>query len=194
MQVKSLTKTVCLLTAATMSSGTLLAAQPAVPLCACVSDAPDWNFPSEASRLLKEIRSAAFRLTDNAANLKSYGPGGVSWHGHAGELTLIREQINAVGKRIQRLHTIRHATAPWQQEAIDSMTPMAATLASRTEAAIRYLQDNRTYLWSETYRDHVQTLSSRADQMKKSVSLHLELAETLDKLEALRDRTASIGS
>jgi len=194
MQFRNLTKMVCVLTAVTLSGGSLLAETAAVPSCTCSSAAADWNFPSEASQLLKEIRSASHRLTDNTANLQSYARGGVSWQTHAGELTLVKEQINAVGARIQRLQAIRHAVAPWQQEAIDSMTPIAVTLASRAEAAILYLNDNRTYLWSEEYQDHLKTLASRAGQMKESISVHLELAETQDKLDALRNRAASIGS
>ena len=194
MQFKSLTKIVCLLSAAAVSSGSLLASERGLPVCSCASETADWNFPSEASQLLKEIRSAAHQLTSNAENLKSFGPGGVSWQRHADELMQIREQVNAVGERIQRLQAIRHVIAPWQREAVDSLTPMAVTLASRTEAAIGHLNDNRTYLWSETYQDHLKTLASRAGQMKTSVGLHLELAETQDKVEALRGSVASLGS
>lgn len=194
MPFKSLTKIMCVLTLTAIPGGSLLAAGSAGPLCTCVSETADWNFPSEASQLLEEIRSASHRLTDNTANLKSFGRGGMSWQSHAGELMLIKEQINSVGERIQRLQAIRHVVAPWQQEAIDSVRPIALILAARAEAAIRHLNENQTYLWSETYQDHLTTLTTRAGQMKKSVTLHLELAETQEKLEALRTRVASIGS
>lgn len=193
MQFKRLTKIICVLSVATLPGGSLLAAGEAGSLCTCVSEAADWNFPSEASQLLEEIRSTSHRLTDNTANLKSFGRG-VSWQTHAGELALIKEQINAVGERVQRLQAISHVVAPWQQEAIDSVRPIAVTLAARAEAAIRHLNDNQNYLWSETYQDHLTMLATRAGQMKKSVALHLELAETQEKLEALRTRVASIGS
>ncbi len=194
MPFTSMTRIVCLMSVAAASGGPLAAAEPVPASCTCATEVSDRNFPSEASQLLQEIRSAAHRLSVHAATVASFRRGGVSWEGHANELTLIREQINAVGERIQRLHAIRHATAPWQQEAIDSVTPMAATLGSRTKAAIRHLNDNRNYLWSETYQEHLNAISSRADQMKESVGLQLELAETQDKLEALRGKLASIGS
>ena len=194
MQFKSLTKIVCLLSVAAMSGGSLFAAERGVPVRGCASETSDWNFPSEASQLLKEIRSATYRLTANAENLKSFGPGGVGWQGHANELTQIREQVNTVGERIQRLQAIRHVIAPWQREAVDSVTPVAVTLASHTQAAIEYLNDNRNYLWSETYQDHLKTMASRAGELKKSVGLHLELAETLEKIEGLRGSVASLGS
>jgi hypothetical protein len=194
MRFKSLTKIVCLLSVATVSGGILSAAPPAELPCTCASEAVGWNFPSEASVLLKEIRSSAHRLSVNAAKMNSFRHGGVSWHGHADELMLIREQINAVGERLQRLQAIRHAIAPWQQEAVDSVTPFAVTVASSTEAAIRHLNDNRKHLWSDSYQNHLKTVASQAEQMKKSVALHLELADTQDKVEALRDRIALIGS
>lgn len=71
---------------------------------------------------------------------------------------------------------------------------MEKAVASRTEAAIRHLNDNRNHLWSETYQDHLKTLAWRAGRMKQSVGVHLEMAETQDKLEALRDKAVSIGS
>lgn len=193
MQLNNLTKIVCMLAVAATSGGSLAGAAPSVPACACASETGDWNFHSEASQLLQEIRSSAYRLSHKAENLRTF-PAGVSWETHANELMLAREQVNAVGERVQRLQAIRHALLPWQQEAVDSVMPMAKVVASRTEAAIRHLNDNRNHLWSETYQDHLKTLASQAGRMKQSVGVHLELAETQDKLEALRDKAASIGS
>ena len=193
MKLNNLTKIVCMLAVTATSGASLAGAAASVPACACASEAGDWNFHSEASQLLKEIRSSAYRLTDNAQNLKAF-PGGVSWETHANELMLAREQVNAVGERILRLQAIRHALLPWQQRAVDSVTPMANALASRTEAAIGHLNDNRNHLWSETYQDHLKTLAFQAGRMNQSVGVHLEMAETQDKLEALRDKAASIGS
>jgi hypothetical protein len=82
----------------------------------------------------------------------------------------------------------------FSRRGVDSVMPMANAVASRTEAAIRHLNDNRNHLWSEAYQDHLKTLASEAGRMKQSVGVHLELAETQDKLEALRDKAASIGS
>lgn len=56
------------------------------------------------------------------------------------------------------------------------------------------LRTHRNHLWSETYQDHLKTLAFQAGRMDQSVGVHLELAETQDKLEALRDKVASIGS
>jgi hypothetical protein len=194
MQLNNLTRIMSILAVAATSGGSLANAAPAVSACNCASETADWNFHSEASQLLKEIRSSAHRLTDNAENLRAFRPGGVSWQGHANELMLAREQVNAVGERIQRLQAIRHVLLPWQQEAVDSVTLRATDVASRTEAAIRHLNDNRNQLWSETYQDHLKTLASQASLMKHSVGVHIELAETQDKLEALRDKAVSIGS
>src|SRR5579884_4366052 len=87
MKLNNLTKIVCMLAVTATSGASLAGAAASVPACACASEAGDWNFHSEASQLLKEIRSSAYRLTDNAQNLKAF-PGGVSWETHANELML----------------------------------------------------------------------------------------------------------
>jgi len=192
MKLQNLTKVTCLLAGAALFARSLSAAAPLNQNCTCLSQA-DWNFPSEASQLLQEIRSASHSLTANTSRLLSFTHR-VSWQGHAGELALVREQVNDVGERIQRLQAIRHALEPWQQQAIDAITPAAVSVASGTEAAIQYLNENRNFLWAETYKGHLKTLSSGADLMKQTVALHLELASTQEKLETLRNQVASLGS
>jgi hypothetical protein len=94
--------------------------------------------------------------------------------------------VNAIGKRIARLRQIKHVAAPWQQQAIDSIIPVATELAARTEAAIEHLNDNRNYLWADVYVGHLGAISRHADRMKELVDLHIDLAGTQDKLERLR--------
>lgn len=193
MRLQNLTKVTCLLAVAVLSTGSLAAESPASQECACRSQA-DWNFPAEASQLLSEVRADSHPLTASAERLQSLRNGGSSWQGHANELSVLREHVNDIGEKIQRLQAIRHAIEPWQQEAVDSVTTAGVTLASSTEAAIRHLNDNRTFLWSDTYRNHLASLAQGADQMKQSVSLHLEMANTQEKLEELRQQVAELSS
>jgi hypothetical protein len=181
------------LAVAALSAGSLSAAGPSIQVCTCPSQA-DWNFPAEASQLLKEVRAASHPLTVSAEKLRSLRYAGSSWQGHASELSLLRENVNDIGEKIQRLQAIRHVIEPWQQEAVDSVTKAGVTLASSTEAAIRHLNDNRTFLWSDTYRSHLASLGQGADQMKQSVSLHLEMSSTQEKLEELRQQVAELSS
>ena len=194
MKLGNLSKVTCLLVAASMAAGSLVAASPAIKPCDCTVQSQDWNFPGEASQLLKEIQSTAARLTDHAETLKSYSRSGMSRTSHASQLTSAKEHINAIGERLERLQTIRHAALPWQQQAIDTIVPVAANVATHTEAAIHHLNQNPNHLWAPAYRDRLQTIAERASEMKKSVDLHLELASTQERLEDLRNKVAAIGS
>jgi hypothetical protein len=194
MKLQNFSKITCLLVAASMACGSLIAASPAIKLCASTIQSEEWNFPAEASQLLKEIQSTSAKLTGHAETLESYPSSGISRATHASQLTSAKEHINAIGERLQRLQAIRHATAPWQQQAIDSVVPVATHLAARTEAAIHHLNENPNHLWAPAYREHLTTIADRADQMRKSVDLHLELASTQERLEELRSRVAATGS
>jgi hypothetical protein len=188
MQTRRLLKVISLPIAIIMAAGSLTAA-PTVQ-----SAGADWNFPGEASELLREIQSTANRLTRDAATLESYGRAGVNWESHSSQLAVAREHINAIGERVQRLRAIHRVAAPWQQQAIDSIVPVAINLASRTEAAILYLEENRDHLWAPVYTGHLKRISDHADQMKESVDLHLELASTQEKLVELRGKLAAMPS
>jgi methyl-accepting chemotaxis protein len=162
--------------------------------CEGAAQSEDWNFPAEVSQLLKEIQSRAARLTDHAQTLSSYSHSGISRVSHASQLMSAKDHINEIGGRLERLQGIRHVAAPWQQQAIDSIVPVAANVATHTEAAIEHLNQNPNHLWAPVYKERVRSLANRADEMKKSVDLHLELASTQERLEELRSKLSVMGS
>jgi len=194
MKLRNFRKVTYLFIAAAMAGGSLLAAPPALKPSAAAGQSEEWAFPVEASQLLKEIQSTANMLSRDAATLESYARGGLSGHSHGGQLTLAKEHINEIGERIERLQAIRHVAAPWQQRAIDSCVPVAVSLAGNTEAAIQHFNENRSHLWAPAYIDRLKLIANRAGEMKEAVDLHLELASTQDKLEALRSKAATVGS
>ncbi|HMJ62809.1 MAG TPA: hypothetical protein VK493_13645, partial [Bryobacteraceae bacterium] len=99
---------------------------------------PSSQTSAEASRLLTEVRSIAQTLNRDAATLESYRRGGITWQSHAHRLALAKQHINSIGERLESLEAMRGSTAPWQQEAVDLIVPVAEQLASRTQAAIHH--------------------------------------------------------
>lgn len=190
MKTRNLSKVTGLLIAVSMGCGSLFAS-PAIELCTSTVQKESRSLPAEATQLLREIQSTATILARDAATLESYRYVTLSPESHAGQLTVARQHINAVGKRLGRLQEIQGAAAPWQQQAIDSIVPMGLKLAARTEAAILHLNQNGKHLWAPVYKDHLKAIADSADRMKEFVDLHLELASTQDKLEELRDRVAA---
>jgi hypothetical protein len=149
---------------------------------------------AEASRLLKEVRAIAYDLRRDAVTLESYKPGGLDWRSHARQLALAKQHINGIGDRLQNLQAIRNTAAPWQQQAIESIVPVATQLAARTEAAINHLNENRGYLFAPVYTAHLSTIAEHSDQMKQSIDVLLDMATTQDKLDSLRDKVAAMES
>jgi len=194
MKLGNLSKFTWLAMAAAMAVGSLVAAPPAVEPCSSTIRSEEWNFPAEASRLLKEIQSTAGKLAVETATLESYPRSGVSRASHASQLTVAKEYVNAVGERLERLQAIRHAVAPWQQRAIDSIVPVAVNLAGHTGAAIEHLNQNPSHLWAPAYIEHLKTIANRADEMKEAVDLHLDYARTQERLDEIGNKLAVIGS
>lgn len=149
---------------------------------------------AQASQLLEEVRSIANSLSRDAATLESFTLSGLTWQSHADQLMLAKQHINAIGTRLGNLQAIRGTAAPWQQQAIDAIVPVALQLASRTEAAINHLNDNPQHLFVPEYTSHLTAIASNADQMKQSVDVFLDLASRQNKLDNLRERVADVES
>jgi hypothetical protein len=172
---------------ALLLAGSLMAAPPASsPDCVAV-DASAWDFQREASNLLGEVRALSGELRKDAEQLESFKLSNLSWQTHGDQLNRVKEQINAMGDRLERLQEIRHVTAPWQQQAIDRMVPVAAELASRTQVAIEHLNENRGYLFAPTYTDHLTTIAEQARTLNDSARGFVEYGETQEKLDQLRE-------
>jgi len=182
--------------AALILSGSLLLAAPSASAVGPPIVQSEISSPSsaEASQLLKEVRAIAYDLRRDAATLESYTFSRLDWRTHADQLSLAKQHINAIGDRLESLEAIRSTVAPWQQQAIESIIPVAAQLAARTEAAINHLNGNRGHLFAPEYTDHLSTIAEHSDQLTRSVNVLLELASTQEKLDSLRDKVAAMES
>jgi hypothetical protein len=185
---------VCLLTAGIMAAGALTAAPRGVSASGLTCQTEDWNYPTEASSLLKEVQSTATLLTRDAAILESYSRSALSRQSHADRITTVKHHINTMGEKLNRLQAIRHLVTPGQQQAIDSVVSPAGLLAAHTQAAIEHLNERSNTLWHPDYTDHLRGISDRSAQVKEAINLHLEMADTQDKLERLQERSNALGS
>jgi hypothetical protein len=149
---------------------------------------------AEARQLLEGVQVIANQLNRDAQTLESYTRSRLTWQSHAYQLTLAKQHINGMGERLESLQAIRDTAAPWQQQAIDSIVPVAVQLASRTEAAINHLNENRGYLFAPVYTGHLNAIAEHSDQMKQSIDTFLELASTQEKLDNLRDKLKAMES
>ena len=153
-------------------------------MLASATESDDRNYQAAASKLLKEVQFTAGQLTREAGTLGSSTRGGMSRASHGYQLTVIKDRINALGERLAMLQAIREDAALWQQQAIDSMMPVALKLAAHTEAAILHFNESAKPLWHPDYTGHLRAISDRSGQVKEIVDLHLDM-------NRLRDRAVS---
>ena len=194
MKSRNLIKATCLLMVGAMAAGSLFAVPRDVAASSeTTGKSVEWNYQAEAQRLLLQVQSTATLLAREAGTLNSYARLGISRESHSNQVTLVKGHVNALGKHLARLQSIRHVSAPWQQQALDAVMPVAMHVAAHTEAAIQHLNDRGT-LWDADYANHLRSISDRADQVKETIDLHLEMADTQDRLEQLRDRVNTLVS
>lgn len=169
-------------------------AAPARQSRSVAAEGPGWNFQKEASDTLRDVQVLTAKLSLDAERLESFSRSQLSWQSHAHQLSLVREHVNQIGERLERLQEIRHLTSPWQQQAIDGIVPVAVELATGTEAAIGHLNKDKGHLFAPAYADHLSTISDRADEVKESVNTFLEFAETQQKLDQLQEKISDLRS
>ena len=185
----------CMPVAALILSGSPLVAAPSVSAVGPpVGQSETARASAQASHLLEEIQLIAHELRRDAATLESFRYSGLGWDSHARQLALAREHINNIGARLEKLRALRNSAEPWQQNAIDAMTPVALQLAARTENAIAHLNNSPHQLLDPAYTSHLSAIADHAGRIKDSAGLFLELGNTEERLNTLRDRVAAAES
>ena len=149
-----------------MGSAMLLARTPAP----CQSGDPtpepsNWDFPKEASQILSQVRVDSFKIRDLAAQLEAYDGESylVGWQAQADLLWQLRHQVNQMDSNICRLRTIAPMTTAEQQQAINRILPQMVVLTDETEAAIRFLNENPSYLWAPRYHEYAVAMYNSAN-------------------------------
>jgi hypothetical protein len=153
----------------------------------------DADARQEATQLLNEVKSLANKLTYDAELLKSYAQNhGMSWHSHAAQLNLIREHVNAMGERLDRLQQIQPSAAAWQQQAIDRIHPVALELADHIESAIQHVNEHQGYLFSPDYKNHVASAHDLALELTDHAGSFLAYADAQQRVHHLEEKLGII--
>lgn len=118
------------------------------------NDSPVTDSP-EVSELLTQAKNHAAQLTRDADEMQTFANSNVAIESHADKINIIREHTNNLGKVLQQLSDQRSAASPWQQTAIDRVTPFASELASNIESTIEHINNNQNHLQTPAYRDYL---------------------------------------
>lgn len=141
----------------------------------------------EASRLLKQVRTGAFQLAKDSNTLESLTRMSVARQSYVHSLQQVKGHINQTGEYLARLQAIKAEAAPWQQAAIERITPIAAQIAANTEAAIHHVNEAKPgYLYSPDYQSTLSAIANDAREMRNSVNNFLSLASAQQKVDDLQ--------
>lgn len=105
--------------------------------------------------------------------------------GHAYRLNAARDHINEAGRLLADLQGMYPQLAPWQQQAITTITPIASQIAAHTEAAIVHLNERPAARLAPEYTNHLQGIVDHSNSMRKTVGNFLEYADAKSKVQML---------
>jgi hypothetical protein len=148
------------------------------------ADTPNLDSP-EVSELLSQAISHANQLRDDADTMKTFSMGGLTWQSHANQINMIREQINNLGKVLKDMGDWRHIASPWQQVAIDRVTPLAQEMAANIEQTIEHLNNNQNRLHMQQYRDYLAAHYEVSSSLAKLINDLVEYGQNKARYESL---------
>lgn len=128
----------------------------------------------EVSTLFDEIKSEAVQLRHDAEELKKYTHSNLSWETHAEKIEQIKQHVNNTGKSLGKLDRARANAAPWQQQAIDRITPLLKELASNVEGTIEHLDQQPKLSHTSPYVDYVDANFEVASTLSELISDYVE--------------------
>jgi len=140
------------------------------------------------SKLLADAKTQAIDLKKAAEQLESFTRTKASWESHAGMIEKMKEQINETGKLLAKMTDLRSSGTPWQQQAIDQITPLLKELATNTTATIDHLKANRSRLNTPEYRDYVIANYDVATELTALISDFVDYGRTKARLENLTNK------
>lgn len=145
---------------------------------------PAYGDSAQVSKLLQQAKFSATQLKADSNEMESYSQSQLHWSTHAKQINRIKEHINESGKILADLHAARDGAEPWQQDAIDRITPLLQQLASNTTAIIEHLNDRRQ-TWHPEYHNYLQSNARLADDLSRLISDYIDYGEAKSKSESL---------
>jgi hypothetical protein len=146
----------------------------------------NWRSIQIASDKLEELRAVSGKLSlvgdSMHASMRSLQS---ARDGHAYRLNAARDHVNEAGRLLADLQGMYPELAPWQQQAIKTITPIASQIAAHTEAAIVHLNERPSARLAPVYTGHLQGIVEQSNSMRATVGDFLEYADAKSRVQML---------
>ena len=133
-----------------------------------IGRAADFPDSEHVSKLLSEAKVMAFQVKEDAVTMESFTRMNVSVENQAVAINKIKEEVNTLGRQVDKLKAARGEASPWQKTAIDRIQPFLDELGGYTAAVIDHLNgtprhniaEYQDYLEADHYLSHTASLAS----------------------------------
>ena len=142
----------------------------------------------EVSGLLADVKTEAIQLRHDADELKSFTHSSLSWESHTRKVEEIKGHVNNAGELLSKLENAKGEASPWQQQAIDRITPMLKELASNTTATIEHLNQRPKLLHTSPYADYVDANYEVASSLEELISDYVDYGKSKARSEELTSK------
>lgn len=139
----------------------------------------------EVSSILAELKTEAIQLRDDADQLKLFTHSTLAWETHMSKVAQIKDHVNNAGKSLSKLDSARENASPWQQQAIDHISPLLKELAANVTSTIEHLNQKPLLLQTERYVDYVAANCELASNLAELVSDYVDYGRSKARSEEL---------
>jgi len=154
---------------------------------ATVARSADIVESDQVSKVLSNAKMQAFQLKEDATNMEAFTRLDTSWETHREAIERIKDDVNAMGQLLAKLQDARGSAAPWQQTAIDRITPVAKELASNTTAAIEQLNKNPRGLKLPAYQEYLEAICDSASNLAATIADFADYGRASQRLTRLSE-------
>jgi len=164
--------------------GLLLAGFLVIPAASKAANAPD---SEQVSKLLSEAKTMAFQFKEDAVTMESFTRMNVSWESHAVAIGQVKDHVNALIRQTDKLKAARSSGSPWQQTAIDRITPFLDELTGYTYAVIEHLNGQKKHTPAE-YQDYLEANADYASDLAAMIGNFVDFGKTKDRMQRLGNK------
>lgn len=146
-----------------------------------------YTISDEAARTLKDVEEQAYEVTDHAGTVQAASRIEKVGQGfYASELQAMKEDLNAIGYKLQRLEALQQDEKSWERRTVARTTPLLKQVGATADEVIHYVDDNPQKLVFPEYQRMTLKLYNQSTALWKSLHESVRLASLRDRELRLR--------
>jgi len=158
----------------------LLSLAPTLASARVIRDSPEF------SGYLAQAKAEAVQVQRAAEEMYTFKYSNVSWQTQAAKLQEIKTHLNKLGEFVVSMNNVEEPS-PWQQVAIDDITPMVQELTGNVTMAIYHLDASRQDYAFSSFPEYVEANAELATNTADMISDYVAYGEAKQKAKETSD-------